>query len=279
MQRQGLAWRQREHPIVLVPTMGFLHSGHASLITRARHIAGSHGKVVVSIFVNPTQFSPSEDFSRYPRSEASDLSLCRDLGADVVFVPRVGEIYPTTKHGAFSTYVTEEALSHPMEGISRPIHFRGVATVVSILFHIVQPTHAIFGEKDFQQVAVIKKMTHDLHIPTKIITSKTVREQDGLAVSSRNAYLNSQQRPHANVLWKCLQSARARLKSSNKPQPATQLRKPLEETVRLTPGAALDYIEFFDPFTLKPVKQVNRSHRMALAVRFGKTRLIDNGKL
>jgi pantoate--beta-alanine ligase len=279
MQRLAIAWRQEGKPIALVPTMGFLHFGHGSLIKRARKAVGQQGKVVVSLFVNPTQFAPGEDFDRYPRSKKEDLRLCRELGADVVFSPPVEDIYPSLTEIPFTTFISEETLSLPMEGSSRPTHFRGVLTVVAILFNIVQPSHSIFGEKDFQQVAVIKKMVQDLKYPIKVIIGKTIRDHDGLAVSSRNAYLSAAQRQEAVVLWQCIQTARERVKAAKTPYPATRLRKFIAERVENTPGATLDYVEFFAPDSLQPVKSIRQSHRIALAVRFGKTRLIDNGEI
>lgn len=279
MQGQAIAWRRERIPIALVPTMGCLHSGHASLIQRARKAVGAQGRVVVSLFVNPTQFGPGEDFERYPRSEAADLRLCRDLGADLVFKPSVREIYPNSSMIPFSTFVNEETLSPLMEGTSRPTHFRGVLTVVSILFNIVQPDHAIFGEKDFQQVTVIKKMVQDLKYPIRVIIGKTIREPDGLAISSRNTYLSPTQREHATILWQCIQSTRERIKTATRHYYTKRLKALLEKKIQGTPGAKLDYIEFFSPDTLQPVATVRKSDRIAIAVRFGKTRLIDNGKI
>lgn len=279
MQGLATAWRQEGTPIALVPTMGFLHSGHGSLIKRARKAAGKQGKVVVSLFVNPTQFGPGEDFDRYPRSKKEDLKLCRELGADVVFSPPAEDIYPAHSDIPFTTFIAEEMLSRPMEGASRPTHFRGVLTVVSILFNIVQPSHSIFGEKDFQQVAVIKKMVQDLKYPIKVIVGKTIRNRDGLAVSSRNAYLSTAQRQEAAVLWQCIQVARARVKAAITPLPASRLKKIVGKKIANTPEATLDYVEFFASDTLQPVTRIRRSNRIAIAVRFGKTRLIDNGEL
>ncbi|MDA7510241.1 pantoate--beta-alanine ligase [Verrucomicrobia bacterium] len=279
MQRLAFAWREEGKPIALVPTMGFLHSGHGALIKRARKAVGKQGSVVVSLFVNPTQFAPDEDFDRYPRSEKEDLKLCREFGADVVFSPSVDDIYPSCSEIPFTTFISEETLSRPMEGSSRPTHFRGVLTVVAILFNIVQPSHALFGEKDFQQVAVIKKMVQDLRYPIKVIIGKTIRDRDGLAVSSRNAYLSVAQRQEATVLWQCIQAARDRVNATKTPYPATRLRTFIEKKVNNTPGATLDYVEFFASDSLQPVKSIRQSHRIALAVRFGKTRLIDNGEI
>ena len=279
MQRLSLSWRQANQSVVLVPTMGFLHAGHAALIAKGRRLAGNQGHLVVSIFVNPTQFSPSEDFNQYPRSEKADLELCRSLGADAVFMPRAEDIYPTGADKGFSTYVTEGDLSQAMEGRSRPSHFRGVTTIVNILFNLTQPSHAIFGEKDFQQLAVVRKMVQDLRIPTKIVMGKTVREHDGLALSSRNAYLNGNQRRHATILWSCIQTAKNRISQASKPILASTLRRELTKMVAATPEAQLDYIEFFNPANLKPSPRVKPGDRIALAVRFGRTRLIDNSRI
>lgn len=279
MQRLATAWRQEGKPIALVPTMGFLHSGHGSLIKRARKAVGKQGRVVVSLFVNPTQFAPSEDFESYPRSEKEDMRLCRELGVDLVFSPGVEDIYPSGSNVPLTTFISEGSLSRQMEGSSRPTHFRGVLTIVAILFNVVQPSHSIFGEKDFQQVAVIKKMVQDLKYPIKVIIGKTIRDRDGLALSSRNAYLTAAQRQQASVLWKCIHATRERVKTAKKPCPASPLRRFVEKTVQNTPGAKLDYVEFFAPDTLQPVTSIRRSHRIALAVRFGKTRLIDNGEI
>lgn len=259
--------------------MGSLHAGHASLITRARKAVGPKGQVVVSIFINPTQFSPTEDLASYPRSERSDITLCKRRGANALFLPRLDEIYPDTNNVPFSTYVTEERLSQSMEGQSRPIHFRGVATVVSILLNIVQPTHAVFGEKDFQQATIVRKLIRDLKFPTRLVVSPTIREPDGLAMSSRNTYLTRRQRPHANILWRCINTARKAVRSRTTALTAPMLKRKLTRMIESTPEAELDYIEFFNPNTLIPLRRIQRSDRIALAVRFGKTRLIDNGKL
>src|SRR5688572_2594426 len=185
MQRSALAWRRKGARVGFVPTMGYLHAGHIWLVKRARQLVGPKGIVVVSIFVNPTQFAPTEDLARYPRDLARDRQLCREAGTDVLFVPREKEMYP----GGFSTYVVEEKLSRSMEGASRPTHFRGVTTVVLKLFNIVLPDVAVFGAKDFQQAAVVRRMVRDLDVPVKIVVAPTMRERDGLAMSSRNKYL------------------------------------------------------------------------------------------
>ena len=186
MQRLARQWRGRGVRIAFVPTMGYLHDGHMSLVRRARRLVGPGGKVVVSIYVNPTQFGPQEDFARYPRDFPRDGRLCRQAGVDVMFLPTDATMYPGRARGLYSTFVVEEALSRPMEGAARPTHFRGVTTVVAKLFNLVQPDLAVFGAKDYQQAAVIQRMVRDLNFPLKIVVAPTLREADGLAMSSRN---------------------------------------------------------------------------------------------
>ncbi len=250
--------------------MGALHAGHAALIDRARKVAGAHGLVVVSIFVNPTQFGPKEDFSRYPRTLAADRALCAAHGADVIFFPSPEEIYPAD----FSTWVNEEAVSGPLCGSSRPGHFRGVCTVVLKLFTIVQPTAAVFGLKDFQQCAVIRRMVRDLNLPVKIIAAPTVREPDGLALSSRNRFLTPEERAQAPALRRALLAARAAFRKGE--TSAAKLRKLVEKTIATAPLARVDYIEIRAADSLADVKTATRKTVIALAVFFGKTRLIDN---
>lgn len=277
MQRQSRKWRQEGRRIGFVPTMGFLHAGHISLVKRARQAAGKEGKVVLSIYVNPTQFGPAEDFSKYPRNEAGDCELCDEAGVDLVFAPTDSEMYGNRQE--FSTYVTEETLSARMEGASRPSHFRGVTTVVAKLFNIVMPEVAVFGAKDFQQAAVIQKMVKDLNFPVRILVAPTVRERDGLALSSRNKYLNESERGQATVLWEALRLARAETLKRKTGVPAEELRRRLSERIKSEPDARLDYIEFFDPRTLAPVKKVVPGMQVALAVFVGRTRLIDNVRI
>ena len=277
MQRLAQKWRRTGTRIGFVPTMGYLHAGHFSLVNRARHAVGKNGKVVVSIYVNPTQFAPTEDLSKYPRDMKRDLKLCREEGADVVFTPSDAEMYPNQSAKAYSTYVVEEKLSQNMEGTSRPTHFRGVTTVVVKLFNLVLPDIAVFGQKDFQQAAVIKRMAADFNFPVKIIVAPTLRERDGLAMSSRNKYLDPEQRAQAVILYHALQAASAAVKQ--KPVAAARLRSDLKKFITAAPLARLDYVEFFDPETLAPVVLVKRGMQMALAVFIGKTRLIDNAEL
>jgi len=248
-----------------------------SLVKRARQAVGKNGVVVVSIYVNPTQFAPTEDLAKYPRDLRRDLKLCRDAGVDVVFTPSDAEMYPDKSKNGFSTYVVEEQLSQSMEGASRPTHFRGVTTVVAKLFNLVLPDVAVFGQKDFQQAAIIKRMVADLNFPVKIIVAPTLREPDGPAMSSRNKFLRAEQRAQAVILFHALRAASLAVKK--KPVSAVRLKADLKELFTAAPLARLDYVEFFDPETLAPIDQVKRGTQMALAVFFGKTRLIDNSRL
>jgi pantoate--beta-alanine ligase len=279
MQRLALNWRRQAARIGFVPTMGCLHAGHLSLVRRARRLAGPRGKVVVSIYVNPTQFGPREDFSRYPRDLARDVRLCREAGVDIVFAPTDEAMYPRPQGAGFSTCVVEECLSNRMEGASRPTHFRGVTTVVAKLFNIVQPDAAVFGAKDWQQAAIIKRMARDLKFPLKIVVAPTFREPDGLAMSSRNQYLAGDLRAQATVLWRSIQQARAVIRRSAKPLPARRLKTGLKKLIERESAARVDYIEFFHPETLVPAARVTRGTQLALAVFIGKTRLIDNAEL
>lgn len=281
MQRRATQWRRSGVRIGFVPTMGYLHAGHMSLVQEARERVGKSGRVVVSIYVNPTQFGPNEDLSRYPRDLKRDLQLCRAAGVDAVFTPDDAQMYPTGKNSAaasaFSTYVVEGCLSQSMEGITRPTHFRGVTTVVAKLFNLVLPDVAVFGAKDWQQAAIIRRMVADLNFPVQIVVAPTVRETDGLALSSRNKYLNAEQRAQATILHRTLQQARQSVKTQ--PVPATRLKKSLAKFIATAPLGRLDYLEFFDSDTLQPARQVQRGTHLALAVYFGKTRLIDNARL
>lgn len=277
MQRLALDWKRSGCRAALVPTMGYLHEGHLSLVERARSGVGAEGKVVVSIYVNPTQFGPSEDLAKYPRDLRRDLKLCRAAGVDLVFVPEDGEMYHAEPGAAASTFVTEEALTQGMEGQSRPTHFRGVATVVAKLFNLVLPEVAVFGEKDFQQAALIRRMTRDLFFPVRILVAPTRREADGLAMSSRNVYLSASERREAVVLTRSIEEVRQRVRRF--PESAASLKRMVEKRVAAIAGSSLDYVEFFDPETLAPAKRVGPGVRMALAVFMGRTRLIDNGLL
>jgi pantoate--beta-alanine ligase len=279
MQRLGRRWLRAGTRVALVPTMGYLHAGHLSLVRRARQRAGPRGKVVVSIYVNPTQFGPAEDFSRYPRDFRRDAQLCRAEEVDVVFAPGNAEMYPGRDRGTFSTYVEESELSRGMEGASRPTHFRGVTTVVAKLFHIVQPGLAVFGAKDYQQAAVVRRMVRDLNFPVRIEVAPTCRESDGLAMSSRNRYLKGPLRTQARVLWRALQEVRGALRHGSGSLPAGRAKLALKRFIEREAAARLDYVEFFDPESLQPARRVERGTHLALAVFIGRTRLIDNIRL
>ena len=279
MQRLAKKWRRAGLDIGLVPTMGYLHAGHLSLVREARKRVGKRGRVVVSIYVNPTQFAPTEDFSKYPRDLKRDLKMLREAGVDVVFTPEDKEMYPFRGDvtAGFSTYVIEENLSQRMEGASRPTHFRGVTTVVAKLFNIVQPDVAVFGQKDFQQAAIIRRMVRDLNFPLRVIVAPTVREADGLAMSSRNKYLAGDLRRQATVLSRVINLVRSGVK--NRRFSAVKMKAHIRKVIKKEPDARLDYVEFFDPETLVPVAEVSSGVQMALAVFVGKTRLIDNERL
>jgi pantoate--beta-alanine ligase len=278
MSRVAAQWKRAGLKVGFVPTMGYLHAGHLSLVQRARKLAGKQGKVVVSIYVNPTQFAPNEDFARYPRDLRRDLKLCREAEVDAVFVPSDQQMYPANKGEEFSTFVVEEKLSSGLEGRSRPAHFRGVTTVVAKLFNMVQPTAAVFGAKDYQQATVIKRMVRDLNFPVKVEVAPTFREEDGLAMSSRNKYLDGDLRRQALALWGALQTVRA-VVAKQRTIRADALKQTLQQQIEREPATKVDYIEFFNPSTLLPVETVRRGTHMALAVFVGKTRLIDNSRL
>ena len=290
MQKRALRWKRAGKRVGFVPTMGYLHAGHLSLVSRARQAVGKKGMVVVSIYVNPTQFGLGEDFAKYPRDLKRDFKLCRAAGVDVVFTPGDAEMYRRWGEAAdepargdarptsYSTYVVEERLSRSMEGASRPTHFRGVTTVVAKLFNLVLPDVAVFGQKDWQQAAIIRQMSADLNFPVKIIIAPTQREHDGVAMSSRNRYLAGDLRRQATALWRAIQLARATVKKS-KAVPAARLKAGVKKLIQAEPDARLDYVEFFEPDTLRPVAKVAHGTHMALAVFIGKTRLIDNAAL
>ncbi len=277
MQRLALKWRRAGKRVALVPTMGYLHAGHLSLVQRARQAVGPRGLVVASIYVNPTQFGPKEDLAKYPRDLPRDRRLCRAAGVDVLFTPDDAEIYPGRGTGAYTTYVVEETLTGVMEGAARPGHFRGVTTVVAKLFNLVLPEVAVFGQKDFQQAAVLQRMTADLNFPIQLIIAPTLREADGLAMSSRNKYLTAEERAQATILFHALEASKLAIK--RRPVSAARLKSDLRAFMTVAPLARLDYVEFFDPATLQPVARVKPGSHMALAVFFGKTRLIDNAAL
>ena len=255
---------------VLVPTMGALHKAHGELIRVARDAAAEDGEVAVSIFVNPLQFEPGADYNRYPRPEKADEEFCRSAGVDLLFRPSAEEVYAMDR----STFVEETSLSSTLEGKSRPGHFRGVCTVVAKLFNILAPDAAVFGEKDFQQLAVIRRMVRDLNFNIDIIAVPTVREEDGLACSSRNQYLNLDERKQAAVLHKALMAAKnAGKKSANDVVALTQ------SVINEAHLARIDYVEVADAETLQPVKTAGPNSMLLLAVSFGETRLIDNMRL
>ena len=279
MQRLALRWRRAGTRVGFVPTMGYLHAGHLSLVHRARRLVAKRGIVVASIYVNPTQFAPTEDLSAYPRDLDRDTQLCRKAGVDVLFLPSDAEMYAGRDTGGYSTYVVEEQLSQGMEGGARPTHFRGVTTVVAKLFNLVLPDVAVFGAKDWQQAAVVRRMTCDLSFPIKVVVAPTRREQDGLAMSSRNKYLSAGERAQATILWRALKLAKEVVISSRTPNSADVLKKELAALIATQPAARLDYLEFFDGETLQPVTAFTRGVHMALAVFIGRTRLIDNAVL
>ena len=255
---------------VLVPTMGALHKAHGELIRVARQAAGRDGEVVVSIFVNPLQFQPGSDYERYPRPEKADEEFCRNAGVNLLFRPSTEEIYA----GDRSTFVEETSLSCTLEGASRPGHFRGVCTVVTKLFNILTPDAAVFGEKDFQQLAVIRRMVRDLSFNVEIIAVPTIREDDGLACSSRNMYLNPDERKQATVLYKALQTAANAGEKS-----AADLVALAQKVVSEAPLARIDYVELVDAETLQPVEIAGPNTVLLVAAFFRKTRLIDNIRL
>jgi len=257
----------KSKPRVLVPTMGALHKAHGELTKVARERAGADGEVAVSIFVNPLQFEPGSDYERYPRPEKADEDFCRDAGVDLLFRPSIEEMYFDDR----STFVEEISLSSVLEGKSRPGHFRGVCTVVAKLFNVLTPDAAVFGEKDFQQLAIVRRMVRDLNFNIDIIAVPTVREEDGLACSSRNQYLNLEERKQATVLHKALLAAANASEKS-----ARDIVDLARKMIGAAPLAQIDYVELVDAETLQPVEMVRPNSLLALAVFFGKTRLIDN---
>ncbi len=256
-----------DEPVGLVPTMGYLHEGHLSLVQRAKEECAS---VVVSIFVNPTQFGPNEDLAAYPRDMERDLRLLESLGVNLVWTPTPEIMYPN----GYQTWVQVEALTEPLEGAQRPGHFRGVATVVAKLFNGVQPAKAYFGQKDAQQVAVIRQMTRDLNFPIEIVVCPTVREPDGLAMSSRNAYLDPEQRQAATVLHRALSAAKDAYEAGERD--AEKLRALMRDTIAAEPLAEMQYVSCADYDKLEELEQITGKALLSMAVFVGKTRLIDN---
>lgn len=261
---------RRAHRQVLVPTMGALHRAHAELIRVARQHAGRDREVAVSVFVNPLQFEPGGDYERYPRPEKADEEFCRKAGVDLLFRPSMGEMYAENR----SVFVDESSLSKMLEGKSRPGHFRGVCTVVAKLFHILAPDAAVFGEKDFQQLAIVRRMVRDLNFRINIIAVPTMRDVDGLACSSRNQYLNDEERKQAAVLFKALHAAADAGKKS-----AQEIVTLARNMINQAPLAQVDYIEVVDTESFEPMEVVRPNSLLAIAVFFGKTRLIDNIRL
>jgi pantoate--beta-alanine ligase len=261
------AARGRIGALGLVPTMGFLHEGHLSLVRRAKAECGT---VAVSIFVNPTQFAPHEDFERYPRDMQRDLALLRQAGADLVFTPSPAEMYPPGS----AARIDVGPVARPLEGAVRPGHFDGVATVVAKLFNIVQPTRAYFGQKDAQQTVVIRQMVRDLDMPVEVVVAPTVREADGLAMSSRNSYLTAAQRASAAVLYRALKEAERRYLAGERD--AEALRAAMRQVIAAEPAAEAEYVSIADPDTLQELDRVAAGALASLAVRLGTTRLIDN---
>ncbi len=253
--------------VALVPTMGFLHEGHLSLIDKARE---HENKVIVSIFVNPTQFGEGEDYEDYPRDEKKDLKLLEEKNVDCVFIPKPEEMYPE----GFKTYCEVGKLSKNYCGRSRPTHFRGVVTVVLKLFNTVLPDVAVFGEKDYQQYIIIKTMTEDLNLPIEIIPSPIIREKDGLAISSRNVYLEKEERKEANIIYESLIMTREMVDKGKKD--VGFLKKKMTELIKARKHARIDYIEFVNPGNLEKIKKIEGPTRVLVAVWIGKARLIDN---
>jgi pantoate--beta-alanine ligase len=270
MQRHALELKGAGRVIGFVPTMGFLHEGHLSLLRLVRERCDV---LVASIFVNPAQFGPGEDLESYPRDFDRDEALLAKAAADVIFYPDAGGMYP----GDASVWVDEQALSGVLCGASRPGHFRGVCTVVAKLFNLVQPDVAAFGEKDAQQLRIIERMVRDLNFPVEILRGPIIREPDGLAMSSRNAYLSAGERKSATCLCRALEAVKDRFDSGERRPEA--LRRAAIEQIEAAPGAVMDYVDLLADDTLQPVEAVDRDVLVALAVRFGRTRLIDNAVL
>jgi pantoate--beta-alanine ligase len=260
--------REQDKSIGLVPTMGALHEGHLSLVREARRMCDV---VVVTIFVNPTQFAPGEDFERYPRDLTKDTTILADYNVDYIFAPPPEEVYPK----GFATYVTVEGLSEQLEGAARPGHFRGVATVLAVLFNVVRPDFAYFGQKDAQQTMVVRRLVRDLAFDTEVVVLPTVREESGLALSSRNAYLNGEERRAATVLYRALSRAEAAYMSGERS--ARKLAEGVRAEIDSEPRARLEYVSVTDAETLERLDKLDdRPVLVAIAARIGQTRLIDN---
>jgi pantoate--beta-alanine ligase len=257
-------------PVVLVPTMGALHEGHIALVRQAKRRAGEKGTMVATIFVNPTQFGPNEDFAKYPRRLKEDCALLKKAGCDVVFAPAAGDMYFTDR----SVTVTETSLTIVMCGASRPGHFAGVCTVVSKLFNLTRPDIAIFGEKDFQQLAIIRRMVRDLNFPVQIVSHPTVREPDGLALSSRNRHLTAEERREAPIIYQTLLRGEQKLREGA--ESTKQIENWMRKEIVSASHAQVDYVVAVDPVTLRQRKKLERPVLLAAAVFFKSTRLIDN---
>jgi pantoate--beta-alanine ligase len=265
------AARARRKRLGLVPTMGALHEGHLSLVRAARAQCDA---VAVSIFVNPTQFGPTEDLAKYPRRFDQDCRLLEKEGVEILFAPPVEEIYPNSNSNDQVSWVVVDGLSEKLDGRSRPGHFRGVTTIVAKLFHILEPDAAFFGQKDAAQLAVIRRMVRDLNFPIEIVACPIVREPDGLAMSSRNAYLSREERVRALVLQRSLQKARQQFQTGERS--SANLIASAKEVFARDPQVRLDYFEIVDPDTLDPVERISRKTLVAVAAYVGSTRLIDN---
>lgn len=260
-------WKKNGETVGFVPTMGYLHEGHGSLITKARE---NNDKVVVSIFVNPMQFGPTEDLDSYPRDLEKDSKFCESLGADLIFHPEPEEMY----HEDFSSYVDMSVLTEELCGLSRPVHFRGVCTVVTKLFNIVQPDNAYFGQKDAQQLAIIKHMVQDLNMDIKVVGCPIVREEDGLAKSSRNTYLSPEERKAALILSKTVKLAKELIDAGEKDADVVVAK--MKENIETEPMAKIDYVKAVNGLTMQQQKEIKAPMLIAMAVYIGKTRLIDN---
>ncbi len=267
MRSLAADWRRQGLSLVLVPTMGYFHQGHLSLMEYGRTVGD---RLVVSLFVNPTQFGPTEDLDRYPRDLARDATLAEKVGVDVLYTPAPEQMYPP----GYQTYVTVEELSRGLCGASRPGHFRGVATVVLKLFHQVMPHTAVFGEKDYQQLQVIKRLVQDLDLPVEVVGRPIVREPDGLAMSSRNTYLSPEDRRRALCLYRGLSAARELAAAGE--QDGARLLAAAREIIAATPNTRLDYLHLVDPETLQEIPRLQGAARMLAAAWVGSTRLIDN---
>ena len=261
------SWRGAGESVSLVPTMGFLHNGHKSLMERAKR---ENDRVVVSVFVNPIQFGPNEDFKTYPRDLEHDMAVCESAGVDLIFAPEAEEMYSKE----FCSFVGMSVLTEDLCGKSRPTHFQGVCTVVSKIFYIVTPDRAYFGEKDAQQLAIIKRMVIDLSMDVEVIGCPIIREEDGLAMSSRNTYLSAEERKAALVLSKTLNLGEELAKQGV--TDASELLAKMKENIEKEPLAQIDYVEAVNVLTMKPVEKITESTLVAMAVRIGATRLIDN---